>query len=254
MTTSPFSHTSGSGVNTQIPFELVHSDFMGPIKPFSKGVAKYFVKFIDDCTRMVYVYPIKAKSEVFDRFKAFFFLAKVETQHDGRGDVNVNSVTQPQSPPASGPEDMEVDGNAQGDDIEMYEASNATRSIVPIAGGSGAAACVPVPVDDFAIGQRFPSRRNHDQTSSMIPLSVPVPASDRLVFNGGSSRPRAIAYQPRSLLVDQPSSVSDESLHPPLLSDTPSVTIHDEDDTVERENKRPRVDSYDIALAAKDVL
>ncbi|KAI9909152.1 hypothetical protein PsorP6_014791 [Peronosclerospora sorghi] len=81
----------------------------------------------------------------------------------------------------------------------------------------------------------------------------PVPESDRLVFNGVSSRPRSIAYQPRPLLADQPSSVSDESLQPPLLSDTAYVTIGDEDDTVERENKRPRVDYYDIALAAEDV-
>ncbi|KAI9910447.1 hypothetical protein PsorP6_010673 [Peronosclerospora sorghi] len=87
----------------------------------------------------------------------------------------------------------------------------------------------------------------------MLTLSVPVLASDRLVINGGSSRPRAIAYQPRPLLDDQPSSVSDESLQPPLLSDNASVTICDEDDAVERENKRPRVDSYEIALAANDV-
>ncbi|KAI9922202.1 hypothetical protein PsorP6_001947 [Peronosclerospora sorghi] len=261
ITTSPFSHTSGSGVKTQIPFELVHSDVMVPIKPVSKGGAKYIVAFIDDYTRMVCVYPIKVKSEVFDRFKAF--LAMVETQHDGRtgsapvdwdeGYVRANSVPQPPSPPASGREDMEVDGKAQGDAIEMYDVGNATRSIVPIAGGSGAAACVPVPGADVAIGPSFPGRRNHDQTSSMLPLSVPVPASDRLVFNGGSSRPRDIAYQPRPLLADQPSSVSDESLQPPVLSDTASVTIGDEDDTVERENKRPRVDSYEIALAEKDV-
>ncbi|KAI9912199.1 hypothetical protein PsorP6_008879 [Peronosclerospora sorghi] len=135
----------------------------------------------------------------------------------------------------------------------MYDVSNATRSIVPIAGGSGAAACVPVPGADVAIGLSFPSRRNHDQTSSMLPLSVPVPASDRLVLNGETSIPRAIAYPPRPLLADQPSSVSYESLHPPLLSDTASVTIGDEDGSVERENKGPRVDSYEIALAAKDV-
>ncbi|KAI9920517.1 hypothetical protein PsorP6_015847 [Peronosclerospora sorghi] len=53
MTTSPFSHTSGSKVKTQIPFELVHSDVMGPIKPVSKGGAKYIVTFIDEYTRMV---------------------------------------------------------------------------------------------------------------------------------------------------------------------------------------------------------
>ncbi|KAI9908751.1 hypothetical protein PsorP6_016434 [Peronosclerospora sorghi] len=54
-------------------------------------------------------------------------------------------------------------------------------------------------------------------------------------------------------MADQPFAISDESIQPPLLSDTSSVTIGDEDDTVERENKRPRVDSYEIALAAKDV-
>ncbi|KAI9920516.1 hypothetical protein PsorP6_015846 [Peronosclerospora sorghi] len=165
----------------------------------------------------------------------------------------MNSVPQPPSPPASGLEDMEVDGNAHGDDIEIYDVSNETGSIVPIAGGSGAAACVPVPGAEVAIVPSFTSWRNRDQNLWMLTLSFPVPASDHLVFNGGSSRQRAIAYQPRPLLADQPSSVSDESLQPPLLSDTASVTIGDEDDTVERENKRPRVDSYEIALASNDV-
>ena len=82
MATSPFSHTSGSDVKTSVPFELVHSDVMGPIKPVSKGGSKYIVTFIDDYSRMVFVYPIKAKSEVFDKFK--MLKAQVETQYDSK--------------------------------------------------------------------------------------------------------------------------------------------------------------------------
>ena len=82
MATSPFSHTSGSDVKTRVPFDLVHSDVMGPIKPVSKGGSKYIVTFIDDHSRMVFVYPIKAKSEVFKKFK--MLKAQVETQYDSK--------------------------------------------------------------------------------------------------------------------------------------------------------------------------
>ncbi|KAJ0394531.1 hypothetical protein ATCC90586_008633 [Pythium insidiosum] len=54
MTTSPFAHHSGSEIKTSRPFEIVHTDIMGPIKPKSKGgafdnggeyVSKRFGKF-----------------------------------------------------------------------------------------------------------------------------------------------------------------------------------------------------------------
>ncbi|KAJ0390583.1 hypothetical protein ATCC90586_011215 [Pythium insidiosum] len=79
LSVSPFSHTSGSEVKTSMPFELVHSDVMGPIKPPSKGGAKYLVTFIDDFSRRVYVNVIKSKAEVFRCFKEF--VAMVRTQY-----------------------------------------------------------------------------------------------------------------------------------------------------------------------------
>lgn len=58
--------------------ELVHSDvaFM-PTRSF--GGAKYFVTFIDDYSRKVFLYPMKNKNEVFNIFKNF--LSFVENQH-----------------------------------------------------------------------------------------------------------------------------------------------------------------------------
>ena len=47
---------------------LVHSDVCGKINAKSIGGAEYFLTFIDDRIRHVWVYPMKHKSEVFDRF------------------------------------------------------------------------------------------------------------------------------------------------------------------------------------------
>ena len=69
MATSSFIHNSGSDVKTSVPFEIVHSYVMGPIKPVSKGESKYIVTSIDDYSRMVFVYPMKAKSEVFEKLR-----------------------------------------------------------------------------------------------------------------------------------------------------------------------------------------
>jgi len=49
--------------------EFVHSDVYGPTSVASIGGARYFVTFIDDSTRNLWVYFLKYKSEVFDTFK-----------------------------------------------------------------------------------------------------------------------------------------------------------------------------------------
>ena len=77
---SPFRQTSGSEVKTSRPLEIVHTDIMGPMNPKSKGGALHVLTFIDDYSRFVYVYLLAAKSQVFERFKAF--RAMVETQTD----------------------------------------------------------------------------------------------------------------------------------------------------------------------------
>jgi Pol polyprotein/gag-pre-integrase-like protein len=48
------------------PFVLIHSDVWGPAPDGGTSVFSYYVLFIDDCTRMSWVYFIKHKSEVYD--------------------------------------------------------------------------------------------------------------------------------------------------------------------------------------------
>ncbi|DAZ96543.1 TPA: hypothetical protein N0F65_011220 [Lagenidium giganteum] len=82
MTASPYPHHPGSNLKTSNLREVVHSDVMGPMKPTSKGGAKYVVVFVDDFSRFVHVSKIKAKSEVFEKFKEYKQL--VETQTNAR--------------------------------------------------------------------------------------------------------------------------------------------------------------------------
>lgn len=51
--------------------EIIHSDVCGPMESMSLGGSKYFVIFEDDFNRMVFVYFIKTKDQVFDCFKDF---------------------------------------------------------------------------------------------------------------------------------------------------------------------------------------
>src|SRR5579859_2577825 len=56
----------------------------GPIDPMTYGGTKYYALFIDDFTRMTYIYPLKKKSSasVLAKFKEF--KAEVETQKTGK--------------------------------------------------------------------------------------------------------------------------------------------------------------------------
>jgi hypothetical protein len=55
---------------SSIPLELVFSDVWGPA-PESIGRKRYYVSFIDDFSKFVWVYTLKHKSEVFECFKIF---------------------------------------------------------------------------------------------------------------------------------------------------------------------------------------
>ena len=46
-----------------LPFDLIHSDVLGPAKVTSNGF-RWFVTFIDDCTRLTWVFLMKNKSDV----------------------------------------------------------------------------------------------------------------------------------------------------------------------------------------------
>jgi hypothetical protein len=55
--------------NTKGKLDYVHSDIWGPIRVASKGGAQYFMSFIDDYSRKVWVYFLKNKSDAFATFK-----------------------------------------------------------------------------------------------------------------------------------------------------------------------------------------
>ncbi|GJV74108.1 retrovirus-related pol polyprotein from transposon TNT 1-94 [Tanacetum coccineum] len=56
--------------------ELVHADICGPMKTDSYAGSKYFLLFIDDYSRMCWVYFLTYKSEAFGFFKKFKALAE----------------------------------------------------------------------------------------------------------------------------------------------------------------------------------
>ncbi|KAK4325723.1 hypothetical protein Pmani_003666 [Petrolisthes manimaculis] len=51
------------------PLELIHSDVCGKINEKSLSKGEYFLTFIDDATRYVWVYILKGKHEVFAKFR-----------------------------------------------------------------------------------------------------------------------------------------------------------------------------------------
>ena len=60
------------------PFDLVHSDVWGPCPTISHKGFKYFVTFIDDFSRITWVFLMKSRSDLFSIFSTF--CAEVKTQ------------------------------------------------------------------------------------------------------------------------------------------------------------------------------
>jgi hypothetical protein len=60
--------------------QLVHSDVFGPVSVPSLGKSMYYVSFIDDLSRNTWIYFLRKKSEVFDRFKEFKALVENQTE------------------------------------------------------------------------------------------------------------------------------------------------------------------------------
>ena len=56
-------------LRTQGTLNYIHFDMWGPSRVPSKGGSDYFITFIDDFSREVWVYMLKHKSEVFKVFK-----------------------------------------------------------------------------------------------------------------------------------------------------------------------------------------
>ena len=63
---TPFRNLTGTCSNELLG--LVHSNVCGKIGTKSIGGAEYFLTFIDDKTRYVWVYTLKHKDEVFEHF------------------------------------------------------------------------------------------------------------------------------------------------------------------------------------------
>ncbi len=59
--------------------DYIHSDVWGPAPTTSYGGSSYFVSFIDDFSRKVWVYMLKRKSDVFSVFKQFRALVENNT-------------------------------------------------------------------------------------------------------------------------------------------------------------------------------
>lgn len=51
--------------------EVVYFDICGPVEVASLGGNRYFIIFVDEFSRMLWLYLIKAKSEALDMFKRF---------------------------------------------------------------------------------------------------------------------------------------------------------------------------------------
>ncbi|XP_026409858.1 uncharacterized protein LOC113304954 [Papaver somniferum] len=61
-----------------VPFALVHSDVWGPCRITSNSGFRWFVLFVDDCTRMTWLYLMKNKSNVAGIFKSFHIMIQAK--------------------------------------------------------------------------------------------------------------------------------------------------------------------------------
>ena len=60
------------------PLDVIHSDVWGPTEHASMLGSRFYVTFVDDHTRKVWVYFMKSKGEVFEHFKRFKIMVEKE--------------------------------------------------------------------------------------------------------------------------------------------------------------------------------
>jgi hypothetical protein len=68
------SHNRAKGI-----LDLIHSDVCGPMLAMSTGGFNYYVSFIDDHSKKTWIYFMKTKDEVFNRFQEFKALVEKQT-------------------------------------------------------------------------------------------------------------------------------------------------------------------------------
>ena len=71
-----------NNTRVDLPFSLIHSDVWGPAPIIGVQNFRFFVVFFDDCTRMTWVYFLKSKSEVIDKFIMFYAMIQTQFQKD----------------------------------------------------------------------------------------------------------------------------------------------------------------------------
>lgn len=59
--------------------EIIHSDLCGPMEQASFGGARYFITFIDDFTRKVFVYFLETKTNIRNIFEDFKSMVENQT-------------------------------------------------------------------------------------------------------------------------------------------------------------------------------
>ena len=77
MTKSPFSRYKKRAKEF---LALVHSDVCGPMITLARGGYSYFIIFTDNLSRYGYMYLMKYKSEVFDKFKKYQKMVEKQTE------------------------------------------------------------------------------------------------------------------------------------------------------------------------------
>lgn len=73
----PFNKAGGE--RSKKILDLIHTDVCGPMPVQSLGGHKYFITMIDDYSRKCFLYPLKSKSEAFEKFKIFTLMIENQT-------------------------------------------------------------------------------------------------------------------------------------------------------------------------------
>ncbi|WVY95447.1 hypothetical protein V8G54_034535 [Vigna mungo] len=70
----------GKSVRAKKPLELIHTDICEPVEVESVGNKRYFLLFVDNYSRKIWVYFLKEKSEAFKKFKEFKVLVEKQSE------------------------------------------------------------------------------------------------------------------------------------------------------------------------------
>ncbi|KAB2617403.1 hypothetical protein D8674_013272 [Pyrus ussuriensis x Pyrus communis] len=95
ITRKPFSNESSQCI---LPFDRIHLDVWGPSSVKYIERYRFYVVFVDDCTRYMWIFPLYNKSEVFSIFVKFYKFIEVQfgvqiksLQLDGGGEFVSNT-------------------------------------------------------------------------------------------------------------------------------------------------------------------